>query len=107
VRCSADWLARQAEHLLPVDYYHLVFKLPDELAELAKANPSTCYDLLNTEVATIREEAVRRTGPGVEVLGSLHAPGGHRQFAIGEPGEWQGELPLQGLCRRAQRRSAD
>jgi hypothetical protein len=42
----ARWLAAQAEHLLPVEYYHLVFTLPDELSDLAKANPSTCYDLL-------------------------------------------------------------
>ncbi len=31
----ARWLAAQAEHLLPVDYYHVVFTLPDELSDLA------------------------------------------------------------------------
>ena len=36
----AQWLAAQAEHLLPVEYFHLVFTLPDELSDLARANPS-------------------------------------------------------------------
>src|SRR5207237_3212053 len=54
----AAWLAHQAEQLLPVEYYHLVFTLPDELSDLAKANPSTCYDLLFQAAATtIREVA--------------------------------------------------
>lgn len=42
----ARWLDRQVGHLLPVEYFHLVFTLPDELSDLAKANPSICYDLL-------------------------------------------------------------
>lgn len=42
----AAWLAGQAEHLLPVEYFHLVFTLPDELSDLARANASTLYDLL-------------------------------------------------------------
>jgi hypothetical protein len=42
----ARWLHRQAKHLLPVEYYHLVFTLPAELGELAKANPAALYDLL-------------------------------------------------------------
>ena len=74
----AEWLARQAEHLLPVDYYHLVFTLPDELAELAKANPSTMYDLLFTEAAaTIREVAANpeRLGAMPGLLLVLHTWG--------------------------------
>jgi hypothetical protein len=42
----ARWLDRQAGHLLPVEYYHLVFTLPAELSALAKANPAVLYDLL-------------------------------------------------------------
>src|SRR5260370_39866438 len=29
----AHWLERQAEHLLPVEYHHVVFTLPAELSE--------------------------------------------------------------------------
>src|SRR6516225_10672774 len=42
----ARWLDRQAGHLLPVEYYHLVFTLPAELSELARSNPTVVYDLL-------------------------------------------------------------
>jgi hypothetical protein len=57
-RARARWLAAQAEHLLPVDYYHLVFTLPGELSDLARANPTVLYDLLfQAAAATIREVA--------------------------------------------------
>ena len=45
-RTRAAWLAAQAEHLLPVEYYHLVFTLPGALSDLVQANPSVLYDLL-------------------------------------------------------------
>ena len=41
----ARWLAREAEHLLPVEYHHVVFTLPAEVAELALANPAVCTKL--------------------------------------------------------------
>jgi hypothetical protein len=54
----ARWLAAQAEHLLPVEYYHLVFTLPGELSDLARANPTVLYDLLfQAAAATVREVA--------------------------------------------------
>ena len=36
----ARWLEREAKHLLPVPYYHVVFTLPAELSDLARANPA-------------------------------------------------------------------
>ncbi len=42
----AGWLEQQAEHLLPVEYHHVVFTLPAEVGELALANPAVVYDLL-------------------------------------------------------------
>jgi putative transposase/transposase-like zinc-binding protein len=42
----ADWLDRQMETLLPVEYFHVVFTLPDEIARVALVNPSTVYGLL-------------------------------------------------------------
>jgi len=54
----ARWLDRQAGLLLPVEYYHLVFTLPAELGELARANPAVVYDLLFRAAAgTVREVA--------------------------------------------------
>ena len=34
--CRAAWLDREASYLLPVEYQHLVFTLPAEVAELAR-----------------------------------------------------------------------
>ena len=42
----AQWLERQAEHLLPVEYHHVVFTLPAELGDVALARPALVYDLL-------------------------------------------------------------
>ncbi|MCB1510398.1 MAG: IS91 family transposase [Hyphomicrobiaceae bacterium] len=43
---SREWLeARQAE-LLPVPYFHVVFSLPAEIAEIAYQNKGLVYDLL-------------------------------------------------------------
>jgi hypothetical protein len=51
----AHWLDRQAEHLLPVAYYHVVFTLPAELGPLALAYPAVVYDLLlRSAAATLR-----------------------------------------------------
>jgi hypothetical protein len=42
----AAWLEQQAGYLLPVEYHHLVFTLPRQLAGLAVANPRLVYGLL-------------------------------------------------------------
>jgi len=34
----ARWLERESTYLLPVEYHHVVFTLPAELAELALTN---------------------------------------------------------------------
>jgi hypothetical protein len=42
----ALWLDREASHLLPVEYHHLVFTLPKAAAGLARRNPRLIYGLL-------------------------------------------------------------
>jgi Putative transposase/Transposase zinc-binding domain len=42
----AVWLERQAQQLLPVEYFHVVFTLPAEIATLAMANGAVLYDRL-------------------------------------------------------------
>ena len=74
----ARWLERQAEHLLPVEYYHVVFTLPREVAELALANPAALYDLLlRTAAATLRDAAAnpKHLGAQVGMLLVLHTWG--------------------------------
>ncbi len=74
----AHWLDQQAQHLLPVEYHHVVFTLPAELGELALANPAIVYDLLmRSAAATLRDVAAnpKRLGATVGVLMVLHTWG--------------------------------
>jgi Transposase zinc-binding domain len=59
----ACWLEQQAQHLLPVEYHHVVFTLPAQLGEVACANPAVLYDLLmRSAAATLREVAANPSG---------------------------------------------
>ena len=74
----AHWLQQQAEHLLPVEYHHVVFTLPAEVAALALANPAVLYDLLmRSAAATLRKVAAnaKHLGAVVGVLMVLHTWG--------------------------------
>ena len=74
----ARWLEREGTYLLPVEYHHVVFTLPLELAELALTNASTLYNLLMQSAAeTLREVAAnpKRLGAQVGVLMVLHTWG--------------------------------
>lgn len=74
----ARWLDQQAQHLLPVEYFHVVFTLPSEVADLALGNPQLLYDLLfQTASATLREVAAnpRHLGAQVGALMVLHTWG--------------------------------
>ena len=42
----AKWLADRSQELLPVEYFHVVFTLPQALAPLALQNPRLIYGLL-------------------------------------------------------------
>lgn len=74
----ARWLAREAELLLPVEYHHVVFTLPAEVAELALANPQVCYGaLFQAAAATLRDLAAnpKRLGGQLGILLVLHTWG--------------------------------
>jgi hypothetical protein len=74
----ARWLDQQAQHLLPVEYHHVVFTLPAAVADLALANPAVVYDLLmRSAAAALREVAAnpKRLGAVVGVLMVLHTWG--------------------------------
>ena len=42
----AKWLAARKAELLPVEYFHVVFTLPEQMAEIAFYNKETVYGLL-------------------------------------------------------------
>ncbi|AMK17636.1 MULTISPECIES: IS91 family transposase [Sphingobium] len=43
---ARDWLAAREADLLPVGYFHVVFTLPAEIADIAWQNKAALYDLL-------------------------------------------------------------
>jgi hypothetical protein len=49
-KCQASdravWLESRRQELLPVEYFHVVFTVPQELAPLAAAHPAVFYNLL-------------------------------------------------------------
>jgi hypothetical protein len=74
----ARWLERESGYLLPVEYHHVVFTVPAELAELALTNASALYNLLmQSASATMREVSANpeRLGAQVGVLMVLHTWG--------------------------------
>jgi hypothetical protein len=75
---QADWLSREAENLLPVEYHHVVFTLPAEVNPIGLLNPTTVYDALMSAAAqTIREVAAdpKHLGAEVGLLLVLHTWG--------------------------------
>jgi hypothetical protein len=74
----ATWLAREASWLLPVEYHHVVFTVPAEVAEVALANPAVVYGaLFQAASATLREMAAdpKYLGAQVGVVAVLHTWG--------------------------------
>ena len=74
----AQWLeARQAE-LLPVDYFHVVFTVPQEIAAIAYQNKAVVYDILFRAAAqTLRTIAADPKHLGAEIgfIAILHTWG--------------------------------
>jgi hypothetical protein len=81
-KCQApaarDWMEARAEDLLPVEYFHMVFTLPAEIARIALWNKRAVYGLLfkaSTEaVATIAADP-KRMGARVGMTSVLHTWG--------------------------------
>ncbi|MBV8459202.1 MAG: IS91 family transposase, partial [Acetobacteraceae bacterium] len=74
----AQWVeARQAE-LLPVPYFHVVFTLPAQLAEIAFQNKAVVYDILmRTAAETLRTIAAdaKHLGAEIGLIAVLHTWG--------------------------------
>lgn len=74
----ARWLEREATLLLPVEYHHVVFTLPEEIAELALSNRVVLYNaLFQAASATLRDVAAnpKRLGAQLGILMVLHTWG--------------------------------
>jgi hypothetical protein len=69
------WLLKQAASLLPVPYVHVVFTVPEQLAQLALRNQRLCYNLLFRAASeTLLEIAAdpRHLGARIGMLALLH-----------------------------------
>jgi len=75
---KARWLEARMADLLPVEYFHVVFTLPEQLASLALQNQRVVYNLLFASVAeTLRTIAADPKHLGAEIgfLAVLHTWG--------------------------------
>tara|TARA_B110000908_G_scaffold149906_1_gene183530 strand:- start:526 stop:1719 length:1194 start_codon:yes stop_codon:yes gene_type:complete len=75
---ARDWMTARAEDLLPVEYFHLVFKLPAEVAQIAYWNKRAVYGLLfkasAETVATIAADS-KRLSAKIGMTSVLHTWG--------------------------------
>lgn len=72
---QARWLEAQQQHLLPVEYFHVVFTVPQVLHPLFRARPETAYSLLFQAVSeTLKEVALNpeRLGARIGFTAVLH-----------------------------------
>mgnify|MGYP003633680529 FL=1 len=75
---ARDWMAARAEDLLPVEYFHLVFTLPAEIARIAYCNKKAVYRLLfKASAQTVMTIAAdpKRLGARVGMTSVLHTWG--------------------------------
>jgi len=75
---ARDWMTARAEDLLPVEYFHVVFTLPAEIARIAYWNKREVYGLLfKASAETVRTIAAdpRRLGARVGMTSVLHTWG--------------------------------
>jgi len=77
-QASRDWLSARQADLLPVGYFHVVFTLPPQIAEIAFQNKSAVYTILFHAVAgTLRRIAAdpRHLGAEIGFIAVLHSWG--------------------------------
>jgi hypothetical protein len=75
---ARDWMAARAEGLLPIEYFHVVFTLPAEIAHIAYWNKKAIYGLLfKASAQTVMTIAAdpKRLGAKVGITSVLHTWG--------------------------------
>lgn len=70
---QARWLEQRRERIVPTKYFHVVFTLPQELRDLARANPKEMYDLvLESAARTLLDFGRSRLHAQLGVTAVLH-----------------------------------
>ena len=87
---ARTWLAERQADLLPVGYFHVVFTLPAEVADLAWQNKAVVYDLLfraaSETMITIAADP-RHLGARIGITAVLHTCwSGRPPAALNVPG---------------------
>jgi hypothetical protein len=75
---ARDWLAAREADLLPVGYFHVVFTLPAEVADIAWQNKAVVYDLLfraSSETMMTIAADPRHLGARIGITAVLHTWG--------------------------------
>jgi hypothetical protein len=75
---ARTWLAEREADLLPVGYFHVVFTLPAEIADMAWQNKAVVYDLLfraASETMTTIAADPRHLGARIGITAVLHTWG--------------------------------
>ena len=75
---AKEWLAARAADLLAVPYYHVVFTLPAEIADIAYQNKAVIYDILfkaSAETLTTIAADPKHLGARIGVTSVLHTWG--------------------------------
>jgi len=76
--CRAHWLEERSAELLPVEYFHVVFTLPDEIGPLALQNRRRIYGMLfraTAESLLMIAADPRHLGAQIGFLAVLHTWG--------------------------------
>ena len=75
---AREWFAAREAELLPVPYFHVVFSLPAEIAEIAYQNKGLVYDLLfkvSADVMTTIAADPEHLGAKIAITSVLHTWG--------------------------------
>jgi hypothetical protein len=75
---AREWLAEREAELLPVPYFHLVFTLPAQIADIAYQNKAVIYDLLfkaSSETMLTIAADPKHLGARIGMLSVLHTWG--------------------------------
>jgi predicted Zn-ribbon and HTH transcriptional regulator len=75
---ARDWMAARAADLLPVEYFHVVFTLPAEIAQIAYWDKKAVYDLLfraSAETLSTIAADPKRLGARIGMTSVLHTWG--------------------------------
>ena len=75
---AREWLAEREAELLPVPYFHVVFSLPAQIAEIAYQNKAVIYGLLfkaSSETMLTIAADPKHLGARIGILSVLHTWG--------------------------------